>query len=819
MAPPQFKVIIAGGGIAGLSLGVMLERAGIDYVILEATHQIQALGGIVYLGPPLMRVMEQLGLLEDLLRNSNYLTGITMLDHELRRMCRFNTDHAKERYGYSALTIVRPKLYDILLSRIPAYKILFGKRVISSDLSAAVLNNDSLLELSYKNSDTESDQNNRSILVRCEDGSSYAGDILVGADGGSSPIRESMYRDIQKAAAAAKAASVSGRSSSAVKETTLHPSDYAHSRVDQQCISGITEPMAATAYPVLRSKNCELMLVLPKDANCAIWFVPMIENRFGWGVTTSIVRSRSRSTRPPAEGAGESTGRASLESRFEGSGVGSGGNSGSRAFREHYSSVAPIEATLMSSSSLSMPSSSSGKGRTSRENMKEQFKNAPGGASSSTGPTLQRTIATGSQSTLKSSDRESIRLPGGVVPAGGLKAPKHATLLQPVESVIHQLAALDMDEQKHQLEQLQEMALDRTWSTLDQSLTIEESIQDQASPFGGTLRDLVDATSKKMISVVVVEEKCYRTWYHGRTLLIGDACHKLQTSSNHGPTQAILDSISLANLLSKLQTNRSGAIKELFHTHFQQRNPNVKDAIWASSKQDQLLFNRKVTGRMIRKLSSSNFAEKIMIRMLDRTFASRPTLDFLQPVPERLTSLDGRSSFSSFSVNGASVHGGKKPFGFLGKKKRGTGPYHRRTGSEPSASTPGGSLHGGYFESDNENEEGETSELDLATAFSMSSFAMPPPPPIFPTFAPKASQYTVGGSGRALGSIQELGRNAQQTVVETSMTAGAGSGTRGSNEAMAIEEDDDLSYEFNRKKSPWRLFKGRSNNGHTQVVA
>jgi len=97
MAPPQFKVIIAGGGVAGLSLGVMLERAGIDYVILEAMDQIRPLGGIVYLGPPLMRVMEQLGLLEDLVRNSNYLTGVTMLDHELRRICRFNTDHAKER--------------------------------------------------------------------------------------------------------------------------------------------------------------------------------------------------------------------------------------------------------------------------------------------------------------------------------------------------------------------------------------------------------------------------------------------------------------------------------------------------------------------------------------------------------------------------------------------------------------------------------------------------------------------------------------------------------------------------------------------------
>lgn len=140
----------------------------------------------------------------------------------------------------------------------------------SSDLSATILNNDCLLELSYRNSGQENDQSSRSVVVRCEDGSSYAGDILVGADGGSSPIRENMYREIQKAAASAKAASSSGRPSSEVKEATLHPSDYAHSRIDQQCVTGITEPMASTAFPVLRSKSCELMLVLPKDANCAV---------------------------------------------------------------------------------------------------------------------------------------------------------------------------------------------------------------------------------------------------------------------------------------------------------------------------------------------------------------------------------------------------------------------------------------------------------------------------------------------------------------------------------------------------------------------
>lgn len=97
MAPAQFKVIIAGGGIAGLSLGVMLERAGIDYLILEAAGEIQPLGAVVYLGPPVLRAFEQLGLLEDLIRHSNFMTGVTLMDYKLNKICRINVDYAKER--------------------------------------------------------------------------------------------------------------------------------------------------------------------------------------------------------------------------------------------------------------------------------------------------------------------------------------------------------------------------------------------------------------------------------------------------------------------------------------------------------------------------------------------------------------------------------------------------------------------------------------------------------------------------------------------------------------------------------------------------
>jgi len=51
---------------------------------------------------------------------------------------------------------------------------------------------------------------------------------------------------------------------------------------------------------------------------------------------------------------------------------------------------------------------------------------------------------------------------------------------------------------------------------------------DRPCPFGGKMRDIVDATPPELISKVYHEHKLYETWYHGRTVLLGDACHKVK---------------------------------------------------------------------------------------------------------------------------------------------------------------------------------------------------------------------------------------------------------------------------------------------------
>ena len=67
-------------------------------------------------------------------------------------------------------------------------------------------------------------------------------------------------------------------------------------------------------------------------------------------------------------------------------------------------------------------------------------------------------------------------------------------------------------------------------------------------PIGGTMGDLIDATPKESTSKVMLEEKVFTTWHHARTVLIGDACHKMLPNFGRGnPSSNLQDMNDLGN--------------------------------------------------------------------------------------------------------------------------------------------------------------------------------------------------------------------------------------------------------------------------------
>ncbi|KAG0204170.1 hypothetical protein BGX28_003785 [Mortierella sp. GBA30] len=91
----------------------------------------------------------------------------------------------------------------------------------------------------------------------------------------------------------------------------------------------------------------------------------------------------------------------------------------------------------------------------------------------------------------------------------------------------------------------------------------------------------------------------------------------------------------MASLLSDLPSNSATDVDALFRVHYERRGPIAKAAVSSSQHLDQLLFNRKLTGKLIRKMSTNWMSEWLSVKMVDRMFESRPILPFLQPVIER----------------------------------------------------------------------------------------------------------------------------------------------------------------------------------------
>ena len=61
----SFKVIVVGGGIAGMTLAKMLEKFNLDYLLLEAHEAIDApMGAAIGLMPNGSFIMDQLGCYE-----------------------------------------------------------------------------------------------------------------------------------------------------------------------------------------------------------------------------------------------------------------------------------------------------------------------------------------------------------------------------------------------------------------------------------------------------------------------------------------------------------------------------------------------------------------------------------------------------------------------------------------------------------------------------------------------------------------------------------------------------------------------------------
>ncbi|KAG0257475.1 hypothetical protein DFQ27_005086 [Actinomortierella ambigua] len=167
--PHPFRVIIVGAGLGGLLLALQLERSSIDYVIVERNSQAlmpMEGGGVIFVQKVVQTLLEKLGLFNRVLDASGLVKEVHVKEFSRATLCRV--------LHQDVLAITRPELYNILVKQVPPAKLRLGKTV------------------------ERIEQVEHGVRCYCtEDGSSFAGDILVGADGTYSAVRLHILRQLQ----------------------------------------------------------------------------------------------------------------------------------------------------------------------------------------------------------------------------------------------------------------------------------------------------------------------------------------------------------------------------------------------------------------------------------------------------------------------------------------------------------------------------------------------------------------------------------------------------------------------------------------------
>lgn len=171
--PHHFRMVVAGGGIGGLSAALGLASKGCTVTVLEQAPQFGEIGAGIQIGPNAFHAMDYLGVGEAGRAKAVYIDKLVMMDATTGGLvAEMPVDEPfRQRFGNPYAVIHRADLHGVLYDACrvhPNITLVNSQRVVA-----------------YENTAT-------GAKVTTESGEVFEGDGIIGCDGVRSKIREQL---------------------------------------------------------------------------------------------------------------------------------------------------------------------------------------------------------------------------------------------------------------------------------------------------------------------------------------------------------------------------------------------------------------------------------------------------------------------------------------------------------------------------------------------------------------------------------------------------------------------------------------------------
>ncbi|MEA5458793.1 FAD-dependent monooxygenase [Arcicella sp. LKC2W] len=163
-------ISIIGAGIGGLTTALTLKQKGFDVALYEGTAEIKPVGAGIIIANNAMQVFQKLGLQDKIQAAGNKISYMKITDENLKPLSVIDLSVFEQKYGVHNVAIHRGELQKILADAVGFENISLSKKLVDI-------------------------QKNTDFTLNFDDNSSVQSNILIGADGIKSVVRNKLFQE------------------------------------------------------------------------------------------------------------------------------------------------------------------------------------------------------------------------------------------------------------------------------------------------------------------------------------------------------------------------------------------------------------------------------------------------------------------------------------------------------------------------------------------------------------------------------------------------------------------------------------------------